>query len=296
MKLILQTDVKNLGKAGDQVFVKKGYARNFLIPRGQALPINKDRLKIWKHQKVIIEAKKRKALTERKLLIEKLSSLKLEFEKESQKDGRLFGSVTAHEISQKLEKEHKISVDKRDISVTALKTAGEQNVTISLDSKHKTKLFINIKGKVIKKAEDRPLTKADSQTKAIDNSAKKSGEELSHLDKSEGLIIDKSKNEETISSTTPLKSEEASEKSTPSAKASGSGDELKAQKANPSVKISQASANQATDLKNKTALSPTKSKVLDKTIKPKQSDGFKKVKQICLKNLKRIKNPQQLQV
>ena len=154
MKLILQKDVKNLGKTGDQVKVKKGYARNFLIPKRQALPLNKDRLKAWKHQQTLIEAKKRKAVTKRKLLIEKLSSVKLEFEKESQKDGSLFGSVTAHEISQALEKLYKLSVDKRDISFPSpLKTTGDHSLAISLDSENKIDINIRIRGKITKKAD-----------------------------------------------------------------------------------------------------------------------------------------------
>ena len=153
MKLILQKDVKNLGKAGDQVTVKTGYARNFLIPKGQALPVDKSRLKVWKHQKVIIEAKIRKAASERKTLIEKLSSIKLKFEKESLTNGKLFGSVTAHEISQELEKLHNINVDKRDISFDVLKTTGNHTITIALDSEHKTDMVVNIEGKIIKKKE-----------------------------------------------------------------------------------------------------------------------------------------------
>ena len=154
MKLILQKDMKNLGKTGDQVLVKKGYARNFLIPQGFALPLNKDRLKAWKHQKVIIEAKKRKAVIERKVLIEKISSLKLKYEKESLKDGRLFGSVTAYEISQTLETNHKFSVDKKDISPATLKTVGDHTITISLDTEHKTEITVSIKGKITKKSEE----------------------------------------------------------------------------------------------------------------------------------------------
>lgn len=181
MKLILQKDVKNLGKAGDQVFVKKGYARNFLIPQGQALPLNKDRLKAWKHQKVIIEAKKRKAVAERKALIEKLSSIKLKFEKESLKSGKLFGSVTAYEISQALEKFHKISVDKRDISLTALKTVGDHTVTINLDSELKTNITVSIKGKITKKQEESASSKKEQAklSKASSGEAKseKSAEE-----------------------------------------------------------------------------------------------------------------------
>ena len=151
MKLILQKDVKNLGKAGDSVLVKKGYARNFLIPQKQALPLNKNRLNVWKHQKVIIEAKKRKAIAERKILIEKLSSIKLTFKKESLKDGKLFGSVTAYEISQTLEQLHNISVDKRDISFTTLKTTGDHTITISLDPEHKIDMLVSIEGKTVKK-------------------------------------------------------------------------------------------------------------------------------------------------
>ena len=153
MKLILQKDVKNLGKAGDQALVKKGFARNFLIPKGLALPINKNRLKQWKHQQMLISAKKRKAVAERKVLIEKLSSIEIKLEKESLKDGKLFGSVTAYEISQTLEKFHNISVDKKDISLPVLKTTGEHNITIRLDSEHQTDIKIHIKGKTPKKRE-----------------------------------------------------------------------------------------------------------------------------------------------
>ena len=152
MKLILQTDVKNLGKTGDQVSVKKGFARNYLIPKGYAVLMNKNRLKAWEHQKVIIEAKKRKAISERQSLIEKLSSIKLKFKKEAQKDNRLFGSVTAHEISQSLEKLHNLSVDKRDIHFTELKTVGEHSVMIKLDSENQTEIKLSIKG-IVRKSE-----------------------------------------------------------------------------------------------------------------------------------------------
>ncbi|MDE0092788.1 MAG: 50S ribosomal protein L9, partial [Oligoflexia bacterium] len=155
MELILQKDVKNLGKAGDQVSVKNGFARNFLIPKGYALLLNKEHLKTWNHQKVIISAKKRKAVSERKILIEKLAEINLVFEKESQKDNKIFGSVTAHEISQALEKQHNISVDKKDIHFSELKTVGEHKVSIRLDSELKTEILLNIKGKVRKKREEK---------------------------------------------------------------------------------------------------------------------------------------------
>ena len=163
MKLILQKDVKNLGKAGDQVSVKNGFARNFLIPRGYALILNKNRLKEWNHQKVIIEAKKRKAGSERQILIDKLSSIKLLFEKESQKDNKIFGSVSAHDISQALEEEHNISVDKKDIHFDELKTVGDHKISIRLSSEHKTEILLTIKGKLRKSKEEKPAEKQNQQ-------------------------------------------------------------------------------------------------------------------------------------
>ena len=200
MKLILQKDVKNLGKAGDQVLVKKGYARNFLIPQGQALPVNKDRLKAWKHQKVIIEAKKRKALIERKTLIEKLSSVKLQFEKESLKDGKLFGSVSTYEISQALETLHNISVDKKDISTGSLKTVGDHKITIHLDSENKAELNLNIKGKSAKKIDQKekikeePLSLKEAQAEALKQQKELEEKELAEQEKAqEKLNEDNSK-------------------------------------------------------------------------------------------------------
>ena len=167
MKLILQKDVKNLGKAGDQVSVKNGFARNFLIPKGYALILNKNRLKEWNHQKVIIEAKKRKASSERKSLIDKLSSVQLLFEKESQKDNKIFGSVTAHEISQALEEKHNISVDKKDIHFDELKTVGDHKISIHLSSKHKTEILLTIKGKLGKKKDEKTDEKHSPQEEIV---------------------------------------------------------------------------------------------------------------------------------
>lgn len=199
MRLILQKDVKNLGKTGDQVLVKDGYARNFLVPKGYALPLNKSRLKVWKHQQVIISAKKRKAVAERKALIEKLSSIKLNFEKESLKDGKLFGSVTNHEMSQALEKLHNISVDKRDISPSILKTVGDHTVTIRLDLDNKTDIPIKIKGKTVKKEEESKLAK--SQEKEDDKAVEHKEEEKRNVEDREKVSVSSEK-----SQTSPKKS------------------------------------------------------------------------------------------
>ncbi|MCY4321789.1 MAG: 50S ribosomal protein L9 [Bdellovibrionaceae bacterium] len=181
MKLILQKDVKNLGKAGDQVSVKDGFARNFLIPKGYGILLNKDRLKTWNHQKIIIEAKKRKAVSERKKIIDQLSSIKLIFEKESQKDNRIFGSVTAHEISQALDEKHNINVDKKDIHFSDLKTVGDHKVKIRLDSEQQTEILLTIKGKIRKKAIEN-LADKDSSPSSTNETAEVNKESEDKLD------------------------------------------------------------------------------------------------------------------
>lgn len=171
MKLILQKDLKNLGKAGDQVSVKAGFARNFLIPKGYAFVINQDRLRAWNHQKTIISAKKRKAVSERKKIIDRLSSIKLVFEKESQKDKKIFGSVTAHEISQVLEEKHSIHIDKKDIHFSELKTVGDHKINIRLDSDLQTDILLTIKGKIRKKKESAPIKKTDQEEARVSTAA-----------------------------------------------------------------------------------------------------------------------------
>lgn len=145
MDLILQKDVKNLGKAGDHVRVKPGYARNYLLPKKLALTLDESRLGEWKHKQQVIEAGKKKAASERDQLLKKLSSVHLTFERESRAGGHLFGSVSPVDISRELEQKHKFLVDKRDIAAEPLKTVGEHQVKIALDSQRQTEIKVTIK-------------------------------------------------------------------------------------------------------------------------------------------------------
>ena len=151
MKLILEKDVKNLGKTGDEVSVKPGYARNYLLPQKLAITLNETRRKEWKHKQYIIEIRKKKAEEEREKIISILDKIQLSFEKEARNQGQLFGSVSSGEISKALEEQYKLSIDKRDILSDPLKTTGIHKVKISLDSKRETFLSITIKKASAKK-------------------------------------------------------------------------------------------------------------------------------------------------
>lgn len=94
MKVILQKDVKNLGKVGELVNVKQGYARNFLFPRQLAIVATEEKVSEWTHLKKVADIKKKKALSGRQELIKKLQGLTLNFKLEAAADSeKLFGSV-----------------------------------------------------------------------------------------------------------------------------------------------------------------------------------------------------------
>src|SRR4051812_269764 len=104
MRVILQKDVKDLGKVGDLVNVKEGYARNFLFPRKLALVATENKVTEWTHLKKVAEIKKKKALSGRKEVIAKMQGLTLNFKLEASADSeKLFGSVTNMDISKQLE-------------------------------------------------------------------------------------------------------------------------------------------------------------------------------------------------
>src|SRR5687768_13485303 len=100
MKVILQQDVKNVGKVGDVVNVKTGYARNFLFPRKLAAIALEKSVKAWEHLKQVAELKKKKAVAERRAILDKLAGVTVTFKRGSSDKEKIFGSVTAHDISQ----------------------------------------------------------------------------------------------------------------------------------------------------------------------------------------------------
>jgi large subunit ribosomal protein L9 len=129
MKVVLQKDVKNVGKVGDLVSVKSGFARNFLFPRKLAVEATENRVKSWEHIKKVAAAKQKKALVERKELLEKLSGLTVTFKVVAGEKDKLFGAVTAHDISQALEKQGYM-VDRRDIHTEIIKELGQHKAQV----------------------------------------------------------------------------------------------------------------------------------------------------------------------
>jgi len=147
MKVILQEDVKDLGKVGDLVNVSGGYARNFLFPRKLATEATEKRMTEWNHLQQVAEAKKKKAIAKRKELIEKLSGMTLTFKVEAGETEKIFGSVTNFDVSNELENQGYM-VDKRDIVIEEqIKVLGQHKALIKLGDGLETELTLVVEKK-----------------------------------------------------------------------------------------------------------------------------------------------------
>lgn len=144
MNVILKADVKNLGKAGEVISVKDGHARNFLIPKGFAVEANLKNVKSLEHEKKKIEEIAKKTKTSSENLSSKLSNLKLIIRAKAGEEEKLFGSITAMDISEALKKEG-FEIDKKKIQLEEpIKRLGDYTVNIKIHQDILAKLNINV--------------------------------------------------------------------------------------------------------------------------------------------------------
>ena len=133
MKVILQKDVKGTGKAGDIANVNDGYARNFLIPKGLALPADANSINAAKIKKGAeahrLEMQRKKA----RELAGEMSGLTVKVKAKAGENGKLFGSIGGAEISAALKEQFDLDVDKKKIRLEEpIKTLGITKVSAHL--------------------------------------------------------------------------------------------------------------------------------------------------------------------
>jgi large subunit ribosomal protein L9 len=133
MQIILLEKVTNLGNLGDVVKVKDGYARNFLIPTGQARRATDGAIKEFEVRRAELEKVQAEKLAAAQALGERLGGKTISVTQKAGVDGRLFGSVTNHDIADGL-KAAGFDVAKHQIRLPngPLKTTGEHAVSVSL--------------------------------------------------------------------------------------------------------------------------------------------------------------------
>jgi len=131
MKVILTTTVKKLGKMGDIVAVKTGYARNYLFPNNMALRESKKNIDYYEKIKDQIKTNEESKLKEAKDLLENIKKIKITFSKESDEKDQLYGSISKKEILEYL-LNNNIKVKSDDILIkNQIKTIGEHVIEIS---------------------------------------------------------------------------------------------------------------------------------------------------------------------
>lgn len=133
MKVILLQDIKGVGKKDQVIQASDGYARNFLFPKNLALEANAGNMSKLKAKQDVAKRKKEQEKAEAEQIAEKFKKTILEIKVKSGENGRIFGGVTAKEISEELEKQHNIKVDKKKIILdSSIKNLGTVNVKVKL--------------------------------------------------------------------------------------------------------------------------------------------------------------------
>jgi large subunit ribosomal protein L9 len=132
MEVILRQDVDELGLEGDIVNVRKGYARNYLVPNGVALEATPQNMKALELQRKKIEANRLKGKQSAEKVKERLGEIVVNLSQKAGEEGKLYGSVTTMDIASDLETQG-IEIDRRKIVLDKpIKTLGEYEVAVKI--------------------------------------------------------------------------------------------------------------------------------------------------------------------
>ena len=132
MRVILLIDQRHLGKRGEVVEVKPGFGRNYLVPQGMALEASHANIKYFEQQRTKIDAQHAKERDAAAEIAAKLSGLRLEIPKRVGDTGTLYGSVTAGDVAELLEKKG-FTIDRRRIDLEGgIKSLGDHPVRVEL--------------------------------------------------------------------------------------------------------------------------------------------------------------------
>lgn len=144
MKVILISDVENIGSVGDVKDVKNGMARNYLFPRKLAIKATEANLNAWKSRIEAIRLRKTEVLENAKAFAEKLEGLEISIPAKAGEEDRLFGSVTSQNISDALG-EKGFEISRRDILLDGtLKELGTYKVAVKLHTDVTQQITVNV--------------------------------------------------------------------------------------------------------------------------------------------------------
>ncbi len=163
-EIILTENVPGLGAEADVVKVRRGYARNFLLPRGKAYEVTKSSLRQLDNLKKKRAEREARELNEAEELARRINKLRVVFKLETGETGKAFGSITAHDIVTRLKNEIGHEVDRHRIHLEhPIKTTGEHDVAIKLHHDVTANFKFEVKSAEEPKTEAAPPTEAPKQ-------------------------------------------------------------------------------------------------------------------------------------
>ena len=144
MKVILQQDVKNLGKKGDLVNASDGYARNFLFPKGLAIEANSSAMNDFNNKEASKKFHKAEEIKAAQADAAKLDGKTFKLTAKAGANGKLFGSVTSKDVSKQIKDELVIDIDKRKIVMPDVKAFGTVQAEIKVYQGISAKVFVQV--------------------------------------------------------------------------------------------------------------------------------------------------------
>ncbi|MCI8587322.1 MAG: 50S ribosomal protein L9 [Clostridia bacterium] len=133
MKVILKQDIKGVGRKNEVINASDGYARNFLFPKNLAIEANAENMNKLNSQNEAKQYQKGVEREQAKEIAKMLETITLQIKVQAGENGKIFGSVSAKEITENLENQYKIKIDKKKIDLKeAIKTVGVTTVSVKL--------------------------------------------------------------------------------------------------------------------------------------------------------------------
>ncbi len=146
MQIVLLEKVENLGDIGEQVNVRPGYARNFLIPQRKALPLTPENIRKIEERRAELEAEAHRLLEEAKTSLEKLQGQVLVIRVKAGPEGRLFGSIGPQDVVEQIREILGIQLERRHVRMPngPVRELGDEELTIHLHTDVEANLILRV--------------------------------------------------------------------------------------------------------------------------------------------------------
>ena len=144
MEVILLERIEKIGKLGDVVKVKDGFARNYLLPQNKALRANKENLSIYEKEKEKYEKLNKDKLSAAEKIAKNMQDVSINIIKQASDSGQLYGSVSTRDISDELNNQGHKNEKKQIVLKSVIKTVGQHEVRVVIHPEHIINIKVNI--------------------------------------------------------------------------------------------------------------------------------------------------------